>query len=360
MKNRDEYDYGYQRDNSSKGGKKKIAIIVGVVIVILLAVLIIVRVKGNGGKKSSGPMGFGMGGRTATAVKSVVAQNMTLKSFVNTNGEIQTQNSIDVYPSMGGKVVQMNVSLGASVRKGDILGYIDPSEPGSYYANSPIIAPISGSILTTPVMIGQKVTNSSVITKIGDITNLQITCKIPERYVGELSIGQKAEVRVQAYPDEVYSATVVRISPVVDSLSRTKEIILNFDKRNEHINAGMFANVKLYTIDYSGYPAINQDSFVSVDEDYFLYVINPASSTVEKRAVKRGKSVDGMYQVLEGVTVGDVVVTEGMLTLYDGAKVNDISGNVAPVEDKPAGEGGEKGGDKGAFEGKGSPSGGRR
>ena len=357
---RNEYDYYGERKTVSVNKSKLVIIIVSVIVLIVLGFIIVQRVTV---KKESGPAGMGGkggfsfgGGRTATAVKSVVAQNMTLKSFVNTNGEIQTQNSIDVYPSMGGKVIQMNVSLGASVRKGDILGYIDPSEPGSYYANSPIIAPISGSILTTPVMIGQKVNNSSVITKIGDINNLQITCKIPERYVGELSIGQKAEVRVQAYPDEVYSATVVRISPVVDSLSRTKEIILNFDKRNEHINAGMFANVKLYTIDYSGYPAINQDSFVSVDEDYFLYVINPASSTVEKRAVKRGKSVDGMYQVLEGVAVGDVVVTEGMLTLYDGAKVNDISGNVAPVEDKPADEGGEKG----DFGGKVPPAGGKR
>lgn len=338
--NRDEYEYEYNGySNRENGGNKNkiIWIIVAVVIVALLAIVVVRRVsasKANGGNKMPFGMGFG-GGKTATAVKSVVAENMTLKSFVNTNGEVQTQNSIDVYPSMGGKVVQINVSLGSYVRKGDILGYVDPSEPGSYYAKSPIVAPISGSILTSPVMVGQKVSLSSVVTKIGDINNLQITAKIPERYVSELKIGEKAEVKVQAYPDEVFNATVAKVSPVVDSLSRTKEIILTFDKYYEHINAGMFATVKLFTVDYSGYPAINQDSFVSVDEDYFLYVINPASSTVEKRSVKRGKSVDGMYQVIEGISAGDVVVTEGMLTLYDGAKVNDISGNVAPVEDKP-------------------------
>ena len=50
----------------------------------------------------------------------------------------------------------------------------------------------------------------------------------------------------------------------------------------------------------------------------------------------RGKNVDGYYQVLEGVSAGEVVVLEGMLSLYEGAKVRDISGNVEFVEAAPA------------------------
>lgn len=328
----------YEKEMNNSGNKKIIGIVIAVIVVVIFAVIIISRKKT--GSSAGGMNGFQMNGfgKTATAVRSVVAEDKTLKSFVLTNGEVETQNTIDVYPSMGGKVVIMNVSLGSTVRKGDILGYIDPSEPGSYYANSPIVAPISGSILISPVKVGQKVNVSSVVTRIGDINNLQISAKIPERFVGELKIGQKAEITVQAYPDEIFYASVSKISPVVDTLSRTKEIILNFDKKYEHINAGMFANVKLYTVDYSGYPAIQQDSFVAVDENYYLYVIKE-DSTVEKRSVKRGKVVDGMYQVTEGINVGEVVVTEGMLTLYDGAKVNDISGNVTFVENNPAPEG---------------------
>ena len=130
---------------------------------------------GNANSNTSGKKS-----QTVTPVRTVVANEVILQDYVMTSGDIQTQTSIEVFPSIGGTVVQMNVSLGSPVKKGEIIGYIDPSEPGSYYAKSPITCPISGSILTAPAKPGQKVQASSVITKIGDIENLQISAKIPE------------------------------------------------------------------------------------------------------------------------------------------------------------------------------------
>ena len=288
--------------------------------------------KGAGANGPGGFGGFGRGPQTATAVRTVVAKNQTITDFVYTNGEIETQKSIEVFPSIGGKVLEMKVSLGSPVKAGDVIAYIDPSEPGSYYAKSPVTAPIDGSIITSPVKIGQKVSLNSVITKIGDIGNLQITSKVPERYVADIAIGQKAEITLQAYGDEKFIASVVRISPVVDPSTRTKEIILNFDENYSKVNAGMFARVKLFTVDYGGYPVIQQDAFVENGDDYYLYIVNE-ESTVSKRKVTRGKNIDGYFQVIDGITDGDVVVLEGMLSLYEGAKVKDISGNIKPVEE---------------------------
>lgn len=273
---------------------------------------------GNANSNTSGKKS-----QTVTPVRTVVANEVILQDYVMTSGDIQTQTSIEVFPSIGGTVVQMNVSLGSPVKKGEVIGYIDPSEPGSYYAKSPITCPISGSILTAPAKPGQKVQASSVITKIGDIENLQISAKIPERYVAELAVGQKAEIKLEAYPDVSFSASVVRISPVVDSATRTKEIILNFDKKDSRINAGMFAKVKLFTSAYKGTFAIGQDSIVSNSDKNYLFVVND-DDTVSKREVTLGKNVDGYYQILSGIEFGETVVTEGMLTLYEGAKVRDI------------------------------------
>ncbi|MDY5917525.1 MAG: efflux RND transporter periplasmic adaptor subunit [Treponema sp.] len=273
---------------------------------------------GNANSNTSGKKS-----QTVTPVRTVVANEVILQDYVMTSGDIQTQTSIEVFPSIGGTVVQMNVSLGSPVKKGEVIGYIDPSEPGSYYAKSPITCPITGSILTAPAKPGQKVQASSVITKIGDIENLQISAKIPERYVSELAVGQKAEIKLEAYPDVSFSASVVRISPVVDSATRTKEIILNFDKKDSRINAGMFAKVKLFTSAYKGTFAIGQDSIVSNSDKNYLFVVND-DDTVSKREVTLGKNVDGYYQILSGIEFGETVVTEGMLTLYEGAKVRDI------------------------------------
>lgn len=334
-------------------GKKIARNIVTAVVLIVIGVataigMILIGKSGSNGGKPAGGFGAWGGGKvqTVTPVRSVVAKKTAITDFVLTNGEVETQTALDVFPSIGGKVVQMNVHLGSAVKKGDVIAYIDPSEAGSYYVNSPVTAPISGSILTSPVKTGQKVSVSSVITRIGDIDNLQVTAKIPERFVSDLAIGQKAEISLQSYAQDKYMATVSKISPVVDPATRTKEIILTFDKKYPEVNAGMFSKVKLYTRAYDGYPVIQQDAFVTVGNDFYLYIINK-DSTVSKKKVVRGKNVDGYFQVLEGITEGDAVVVEGMLTLYEGAKVRDLAGNVEFVEDKkPEGdmpEGGKPG-----------------
>ena len=328
MKTDDENEYVKETESGKKGKGLMTALIV-LAILIITVVIVFVSVK-SGKKKGPGAMGpggfggFGAGGPQEISVRTLKLEKQTLKDFVITNGEIETQTAIEVFPSIGGKVIETKVSLGSPVKQGDIIAYIDPSEPGSYYAKSPVTAPISGSIISSPVKTGQKVSMSSVITKIGDIENLQISAKVPERYVADLEIGQKAEISLQAYEGDVFAAKVVRISPVVDSATRTKEIILNFDKNYEKVNAGMFAKIKLYTKDYSGYPAVPQDSLVNNNDKYYMYVVKEGD-TVEKRQVTLGQNVDGYYQILDGVFAGETVVVEGMLTLTDGSKIRDVN-----------------------------------
>ena len=330
-----ENSYVRDYDEGEKEFSKTPIIVIGLIVLTAILVFAIIKISDAKQKSAAGNFGGGRAAaKTATAVRTVVAKNQTITDFVFTNGEIETQKSIEVFPSIGGKVVEMKVSLGSAVKQGDVIAYIDPSEPGSYYAKSPVTAPIDGSIITSPVKIGQKVNANSVITKIGDINNLQITAKVPERYVADIALGQKAEITLQAYGEEKFIASVVRISPVVDPSTRTKEIILNFDKHYDKVNAGMFARVKLFTVDFGGYPIIQQDAFVENGDEYYLFIVKN-DSTVEKRKVTLGKNVDGYYQVKDGIKTGEVVVVEGMLSLYENAKVRDISGNVEYVEEAP-------------------------
>lgn len=319
-----------ENQTKSVKSKKRTAIIIVLAILITIICFVIIGISKN--KKQANFMSpnasrGGMQSQSVTSVRTTVADEIVLKSYVRTNGEVETQTSIEVFPAIGGTVVEMKVSLGSSVKKGDILAYVDSSEAGSYYEKSPVIAPIGGSIISSPVKTGQKVTTSSVITKIGDVDNLQVTANIPERYVAELAIGQKAEITLKAYPGVIFNAQVVRISPVVDASTRTKEIILNFDKKDSRINSGMFANVKLYTIEYSGKIAIPQDSLVNNNDKYYAYVVNDDGKTVSKREVILGENVDGYYQILTGIEKGETVVVEGMLTLTDGSQIKDITNN---------------------------------
>lgn len=339
-------------DKSKNSVKKIITTIIILVVSLALTGGAIYFINASKNKKKEGAGGFGGpggwggfgGGGTVTSVQTILAVPETMHDYVNTNGNIETQRSVDVFPSVtSGKVVQVNVSLGSKVWAGDIIAYVDSSTAGVSYKWSPVTAPISGSIIQTPVKVGQQISSGTVITKIGDIDNLQITANIPERYVGALKAGLKGEILLQAYPDVVFDATVVRVSPVLDPASRTKQVILNFDKKDSRVNAGMFAKVKLYTYDYPDSIAIPQDAIVTVKTDSYLYVVKE-DDTVEKRLVTLGPNVNGCYQIKTGINPNERVVVAGMLTLTDGAKIKDISNpsavseNDADKSKKPEGE----------------------
>lgn len=317
--------------------KSKISLIVTVAAVLLtVAAVVIINATKNtentGGPGKGGGRGRGGTGNTIFTVRSAEAVKKTLNDYVITNGEVESQSAVEVFPSMGGKVQQINVLLGSQVKKGDVIAKIDPSEPGTKYALSPVEAPISGSIVSIPLKVGTKVTTNSAVTMIGDIDNLQISASVPERYVSELKTGLKAEITVEAYPDVIFMATVSRVSPVVDAATRTKQVIMNFDKKDSRVNAGMFAKVKLYTSKYSGKLVVPSDAIITNDDDVsYLFVVND-DYTVSRRTVKTGKAIDGMIQVTDNLMAGERVVYEGMLSLSDGANVNDLA------KPKPAGD----------------------
>lgn len=259
------------------------------------------------------------------SVRTMEAKIQTLQDYVNTNGEIEPQSSVEVYPNIGGKVFKTYVNLGSNVARNQLIAEIDPSEPGIQYSHSPVYAPISGTITKTPSKEGEKVSVSTAITIIGDVENLQLTASVPERYVASLKPGLKAEVVLEAYPNDVFSATVVQVSPVVDATSRTKEVILNFDKNDSRINAGMFAKVKLYTQNYAGAITIPSSAIIDKNGDDCVYIVQDSKAVLRK--VQTGNSVDSVIQILNGISEGDKVVIEGMRSLSDGADVRDISAN---------------------------------
>ena len=321
--------------NLKKLTKSQIVIISAVALTVLCIIFCLTI--GRNDSKQQG--GRSRGGNTVFSVITQTVQKEVLHGYVIANGEIESQNSVNVYPDVAGKVIETNVMLGSSVKRGDIIAYVDPSAPGQYYKKSPVYAPISGSIISTPLKNGTTVSTNTTIAIVGDISNLQVTADIPERYVAVLKEGLKAEISVEAYPGVVFEATVSRVSPVVDTTSRTKEVVLHFNTRDERVNAGMFGKVKLYTQDYRDQVVMPSDALVQLNDENYAYVVKE-DSTVERRKVVTGNSVDGKIQITEGISEGEKVVIQGQTSLNDGSKIRDIgSAGEKSADTENAGDG---------------------
>ena len=231
---------------------------------------------------------------------------------------------MEVYPEIGGKYANQRVQLGMKVNKGDVIADVDPSKPGSPYSLSPIRAPITGTVTSLTRRPGSTVTTETVVAKIGNIDHLQVRLQIPEREIANLRIGLAAQVRVEAYPDAVFPASVYRISPLVDSVSHTKDIFLRFDRDDPRVNAGMFARVKLYTRLYGQCVAIPDESILAINDKNFIFVMD-ANGSVSRREIETGISIDGVTIVKRGLSKGEKIVVQGANALSDGAKVQDVA-----------------------------------
>jgi cobalt-zinc-cadmium efflux system membrane fusion protein len=120
-----------------------------------------------------------------------------------------------------------------------ILG-ADPAHP------SPVIevrAPVSGTVVEQNVAGGAAVRstdNSPNLFTIADLSHVWVLCDVYENNLGQVHVGDFAEVRLNAYPNRVFRARVINISRVLDSATHTAKVRLELDNPDGLMRAGMF------------------------------------------------------------------------------------------------------------------------
>jgi HlyD family secretion protein len=86
-------------------------------------------------------------------------------------------------------------------------------------------APMDGVILTRNVESGEFVQPGAVALKLADLNNLTITVYVPEDRYGEIMLGQTAEVTVDSFPKEVFTAVVIHISDKAEFTPRNVQTV---------------------------------------------------------------------------------------------------------------------------------------
>jgi RND family efflux transporter MFP subunit len=218
-----------------------------------------------------------------------------------------------------GKLVTVKAALGTRVRQGDLIAQVDPSSAGSRYMASSVYAPISGIVCAVPLAVGSTVQAGSIITSIAQADDLQIEALIPEREVSQLRVGLTATVTLPAFQGEVFVAKITQVSPILDPASRTKKIVLRFEKSDTRINAGMFAHVKLNTRTYSNVVTVPAESII--EKSSVKYVYGFYNGKVELKEVVTGVTVDYNTEIKSGLVSGDALVIQGQQFLSDGVAV---------------------------------------
>jgi membrane fusion protein, multidrug efflux system len=142
---------------------------------------------------------------------------------------------------------------------------------------------------------------------------------VPERFAGQAAEGQPVEVRVEAYPNEVFAAQITRISPAIDPASRTFEIEAIVPNADHRLSHGAFAKAHIVTRSDAEAVTAPLESIVSFAGVTKLFVV--AEGQAQSIPVTIGSRGDGWVEVLGPVSPGMVVVTSGQTQLAEGTAV---------------------------------------
>ncbi|MFW6169753.1 MAG: efflux RND transporter periplasmic adaptor subunit [Planctomycetota bacterium] len=183
-----------------------------------------------------------------------------------------------------------------------------------------IRAPFSGVTTECMVDCGDYVTAGDHLVTLHTLSPIELSAKIPERYMGRARAGQQAEVLVDAYPDRRFSGPVSFISPEVDERTRNFLIKITLDNEEGLLKPGGFGTAVLTLRTLENRPAVPEEALVATTEGYIVYVVE--DGVARKRRVQVGLRQAGWGEVREGLQVGETVVRTGHLRLSEGDSVS--------------------------------------
>jgi len=312
-------------------------------------------------------------------IETYSVQEMNFSHFIKLQGDVDTKQNIIVYPEYSGVLSQVYVKEGDRVKKNQLLAKIDDGglsqqlaqleikfelakttferqqrlweqkigsemqflqAKASYESQERAIkqfqdqlertyvrAPFTGIVDDVFTEQGQVVNpGQNQLMRIVNLDHMYIKAEIPEVYVGSIKKGTKANVYFNSLGKE-FSTSVRQVGSFINPANRTFKIEIPVSNKDHLIKPNLIASISLN--DYSNEHAMVIPSDI-VQEDAqgqtYVYAINKLKNkniaSLEKKFIQPGFSYDGYLEVISGLDLGDLIVSEGAKNIREGVTVS--------------------------------------
>ena len=303
-------------------------------------------------------------------VNGLVISHQSLTEDITMVGNLLPDEEVDLTFETSGKIIEINFNEGTRVKKGDLLAKVNDrplqaqlkryeaqlklaqdrvyrqstllekdavsqeafeqarTELAILNADIDIVkqnialtelrAPFDGVIGLRNVSEGVYASPSVVVAKLTKVSPLKIDMYIPERYADDIKVGTPLSFTVEGQ-NHTYNASVYAKESEVDSDTRMLSVRGTYANPNGRLQPGRFISAKIRMQDIPNAIAIPTEAIVpemGVDK-VFLYRSGKAKAV----AVKTGLRTDALIHIVEGIEVGDTIITSGTLQLREDLPV---------------------------------------
>jgi len=314
-----------------------------------------------------------------TPVRAVRAKIAPAVDVARAVGSLRADESVMIRPEIAGRVARIAFAEGQRVQRGALLVALDDAEYSALVASSVaqakldaqrlaraedlykkkfissqaldeqrsnyvrslakqhedeaklaktvVTAPFSGVAGLRQVSEGAFVAAGTDIARLDKIDVIKLDFRVPETYLARLAVGQPLHVVVDSYPDAQFSGQIYAIEPAIDEQTRTVLVRARVGNPELQLRPGMFARVSLQLGVREQAVWIPEEAIVPRGRD--SYVFRVVDGKAHEVRVRIGARKVGEVEIVDGISAGDLVVTEGNHRLRPGAAVA-VTGDASP------------------------------
>ncbi len=185
--------------------------------------------------------------------------------------------------------------------------------------NTKLLSPIDG-VITKRNFDSGDVASGQPILEVMQIQPVKLMINISEEFYPKVKRGTKVQISLDVYPNEIFEGSVFLVHPTIDIATRNFIAEVRIANPGLKIRPGMFARAR---VDFGKRESVIVPDMAVVKQagtnDKFVYVLS--GNRVSYRQVVLGKRVGSIYEVIDGLEQGDVVVIAGQTPLKDGSLV---------------------------------------
>lgn len=345
--------------------------IVYTILVILLTVFIAYRMNKNKAQKAGAGAGRGTGGPAAVlTVNGIVTKAESFSNSLAIAGTIEANEQVDIRSEVSGLVTDILFNEGSTVSKGKVLLKINDlelqaqlsqaltkqklaqeteyragkllekeaiskeeydvalSELRSLQSQTQLIraqlsktlirAPFSGKIGLRTISAGEYITPSSNIARLVSTNPVKILFSIPEKYAGTIKLNTQISFTV-AGSNNTNTGLVYAIEPGIDMSTRTLQLKARASNSKGDLLPGSFAKIDLPLSNINDAILIPTESIVPVLQGKKVYI--SSNGKAKEVLVETGTRTEKSVLILSGLSIGDTVLTTGIMSLKNDLPV---------------------------------------
>jgi multidrug efflux system membrane fusion protein len=189
-----------------------------------------------------------------------------------------------------------------------------------------IYAPISGATGAQLVSPGAtvKANDAPTLVVINQVSPIYVNFSVPQQYLGTIKkLMASSRLPVQATPPGGSGAekgVLTFVNNTVDPSTGTIQLMATFTNTDHRLWPGQFSNVVLNLGKQQNVLVVPSQAVQAGQRGDHVFVVKP-DMTVEVRQVKVGQTANNQTEVLQGLSAGETVVTDGQVRLVPGSKV---------------------------------------